>query len=67
MQEKCGVLWLKTDKNGGKYFSGIIGGKPVVIFKNKNKNSEKHPDYIVYPQQSKDSLPSRDDDNEVPF
>lgn len=62
--EKIGALWIKDGKQG-KFMSGIIGGKPVLVFKNTRKNSPKHPDYEVFKGQSRDELPAQNDD--VPF
>ncbi len=67
MQEKCGALWEKTDKNGVKFFYGITGEKPVIIFANKYKQANNHPDYLVYPGQDKTNLPPKDEGQEVPF
>ena len=64
--EKIGVLWLKDGKSG-KFMSGIIGGKSVLIFKNIRKNKPGHPDYEVFKGQSRDELPPKKDDSEVPF
>jgi uncharacterized protein (DUF736 family) len=44
---EIGALWLKTSPKGQPYMSGKIDGKAVVIFKNKKKTNEKHPDYRV--------------------
>ena len=42
-------LWLNQSKTTGeKYFSGNLGGAKVLIFKNKHKTEEKHPDYQLY-------------------
>ncbi len=66
MEEKIGALWLKKDKNGQDFFSGIIGGKSVLVFKNKYKEANNHPDYLVYPGQ--DKIPKKKDPgNEIPF
>jgi len=49
--DKIGALWLKEDKNGKKYMSGEIelNGEKVniLIFKNKYKKKDSHPDYII--------------------
>jgi uncharacterized protein (DUF736 family) len=46
-----GACWLKESKNGNKYMNGCIelNGKKTyfVIFKNKKKTEDKHPDYII--------------------
>ena len=65
--EKIGALWSKTDKNGAKFFSGIIGGKSVIIFANKYKQASNHPDYLVYPGQDREKLPPKDEGQEIPF
>ncbi len=36
--EKIGALWLKDGKSG-KFMSGVIGGKNVLIFKNTRKQA----------------------------
>ena len=46
--EKLGALWLKTSKNGTKFMSGKIGEQRVVVFKVKEKRSDKHPDYEIF-------------------
>jgi hypothetical protein len=64
--EKIGALWIKEGKNG-KFMSGIIGGKSVLIFKNSRKNNPKHPDYEVFKGQDRDELPPKEDEDSVPF
>jgi len=44
---ELGALWLKKSHKGVVYMSGTIDGKSVVVFKNKNKNNDKQPDYRV--------------------
>jgi hypothetical protein len=66
---KLGALWEKEGKNG-KYFSGTVSGKPVVIFSNSYKENEKQPDWIVYEGKGKPEgyqTPYKDDESEVPF
>lgn len=46
--EKLGALWLKTSKNGMKFMTGKIGEQRIVIFKVKEKRSDKHPDYEIF-------------------
>ena len=67
MQDKIGALWQKNTKGGDIFFSGIIGGKSVIIFANKYKQSDKHPDYLVYPGQDRGKLPPKDEGQEIPF
>jgi len=64
--EKCGALWEKKTKQGDTFFSGIIDGKPVIIFKNKYKQASNHPDYLVYPGQEREKLPPKDE-GQIPF
>lgn len=45
-------LWASESKTGEKYLKGTVslpsGTKlDVLIFKNKNKSSDKHPDYLL--------------------
>lgn len=66
--EKIGSLWEKDGKNG-KYFSGVIGGKNVVIFQNSYKQGNQ-PDWIVYPGKGKPDnykSPYDKDEEDVPF
>lgn len=56
--DKIGALWLKDGPNG-KFMSGVIGGKPVLVFKNKYKKQDNHPDYNVFAGQSKTELPDK--------
>jgi len=65
--DKIGALWLKTGKDGKKFMSGVIGGKQVLVFKNERKNAENHPNYQVFDPGNKTDLPSKPDDEEVPF
>lgn len=47
-------LWLSETKDGEKYFSGTLGtGAKVLIFKNKFKKEDSHPDYQLYIGQNK--------------
>lgn len=50
--DKIGALWGKTSKNGEFFLSGIIEkgcepGTRIVVFKVKEKSSEKAPDYKI--------------------
>lgn len=47
MIELC-ALWQKEDKNGNTFFTGSLNGLDVIVFHNKHKTSDKHPDYRVY-------------------
>lgn len=44
---EIGALWKKTSAKGTVFLSGVIDGKNVVAFENKDKRSEKQPDYRV--------------------
>ena len=41
-------LWISKTKTGEAFFSGYMGNAKVLIFKNKYKESDKHPDYKMY-------------------
>lgn len=62
--EKLGALWLKKSKNGEGFLTGEVSGVKVVVFKNKYKETEAHPDYIVY--KSIPKAPETNDDD-MPF
>ncbi len=63
--EKIGALWLK---DGGKFMSGVIGGKNILIFKNTRKQAgDKYPDYEVFNPGQRDELPPKEDNEEVLF
>ncbi len=71
--EKIGALWLKDGKKG-KFMSGTIGGKSVLIFKNSRKQAgDKFPDYEVFKGQERTDLPpksqeeAQQENDSVPF
>lgn len=43
---EIGALWIK-EKNGKRWMSGKINGQYVVVFRIKDKKSEKSPDFRV--------------------
>lgn len=51
--DKLGALWLKSCPQG-EYFSGEINGQKIVVFPNGYKQSEKHPDWIIYKSTPRD-------------
>ena len=67
---KCGAFWIRKDKSGNSYLTGVIENDslpstekiPVVVFKNKKKESEKQPDYLMFLSEPK---PQKDED--APF
>lgn len=46
-EDKIGALWFKQ-KNGKDYFTGEVNGQKIVVFQNGFKQSDKHPDYVIY-------------------
>jgi uncharacterized protein (DUF736 family) len=78
--DRAGALWLKTDKNGNKFLSGVIerdkipqgGNVRITIFKNKSKSKDTHPDYHIFLDESIPKLSPKDEpkiprDDDVPF
>lgn len=70
--KNIGALWLK-EKNGRKYFSGVVepNGKDgpklrVMVFKNEKKDSDKHPDYRIVTDDNAEPSDSREEPT-VPF
>ena len=57
-------LWEGTTKSGDTYFSGYLGKAKVLIFKNKHKKDEKHPDYIIYLDEKKDDKKQNNNSNQ---
>ena len=45
--DKIGALWVKTSERGD-YMTGEINGQKIVVFTNGYKQSDKHPDYVIY-------------------
>ena len=72
---KLGAFWLKKDKNGNSYMSGMIDNDslphtekiPVVLFKNTRKSEEKQPDYLLYLSEPREEKPKKIDEDDVPF
>lgn len=67
-----GALWINESKAGNKYMAGQIevDGKKIkiVVFKNKFKEEEKHPDYRIFPSQPKEAQGTKDDfQDDIPF
>lgn len=66
--DKVGALWKRVSKKGEDFFTGIVGGQSVVIFKNNRKNKPNQPDYEVFKGQDRTELPPKDQtEEEVPF
>lgn len=53
--EKVGALWFRTSGKGTEYFTGDINGLKVVVFQNKHKTTEKHPDWVIYKSTPRDA------------
>ena len=53
-EDRIGALWLKTGPKGD-YFTGEVSGQKIVVFQNGYKESEKHPDWVVYKSKPRDA------------
>lgn len=62
-KKELGVLWKKESKaSGQKYLTGTINLKelgfdedvPVIVFSNKNKQKDTHPDLRIYLSEKRD-------------
>jgi len=51
----------RTGKNNEAFLSGKIFDEKVLAFKNKRKESDRHPDYIVMAPAEEITPPSDDD------
>lgn len=69
MENNIGALWLNESKKGAKYMSGMVevnGVKQkIVVFKNKYKEEDKHPDYRIFASQPRGEKDEFEDD--IPF
>ena len=55
-ERELGALWLKEGKKG-KYFYGKINDVECVVFKNNHRETDKHPHYIIYKSQPRETQP----------
>lgn len=66
-EDSIGALWDNETKAGEQYFSGSIeirGEKyKIVVFKNKYKEKDTHPDWRILPSQPRSNPP----DSDIPF
>ncbi len=66
--ERIGGLYIKKSKEGNTYLSGKIREEKVLVFKNKNKKTDKHPDYVVMlPSEKEPGQEGQDQGDDVPF
>lgn len=42
-----GGLWINESQSGNKYMTGYLGNLKIMIFRNKFKTEDKHPDYVM--------------------
>lgn len=48
MLTEIGGLWVKHNKNGEEYYTGRLGNSNLILFKNKNKKTDKEPEFRLY-------------------
>ena len=51
--ERLGALWIKKNKKGEAFLSGVFLNKNIFILKNKFKKNEKSPDYQIFLKENK--------------
>jgi len=57
-EDERGALWIKSSARG-EFFSGIIDGEAVVVFRNDKKApGSKAPDYLVLKAKPRDQAPA---------
>lgn len=52
--DKLGALWQRTSAKGVVYMTGEVGGQKIVIFANGHKETDKHPDWVIYKSKPRD-------------
>jgi len=57
---EIGAFWEKTSKKGTVYLAGKINGENVVCFRNKDKKTDKHPDWRVLKSVPRSDAPPTD-------
>ncbi len=45
---EIGALWISEARTGRAYLSGRLGNARLLVFRNKFKETDKHPDYKVF-------------------
>lgn len=50
---QLGGLWLNESRGGEKYMVGYLGNLKLLVFKNKYKENDTQPDYIMYVDEKK--------------
>jgi hypothetical protein len=66
------AFWKKESKNNRTYYQRKIGNGRLLLFKNDRKESEKHPDLILYivaenSKQNGQTKPEIGQEDDVPF
>jgi len=66
------AFWKKTSKNDRTYYQGKLGNGRLLLFKNEKKETEKHPDLILYMVPENEKKEDRDQVNpegepDIPF
>jgi hypothetical protein len=49
LKPAVGFLYEKRDKNEETYYNGSYYNRPIMIFKNRFKKEDKHPDWTIFP------------------
>jgi hypothetical protein len=66
-------VWRNETRDGEEYWSGYLGNSKLLIFKNKYKKEDRHPDLRVYvaPKEKKKEEGQQQShsysENEIPF
>ena len=46
--ENVGAGWKRLANSGNGYYALVVGGEKFLMFPNKNKKEDKHPDFTIH-------------------
>jgi hypothetical protein len=56
---RLGGLWERRSRAGDPYLGGVLGGGELLVFRNRQKSSDRDPDFVVYLAARREREPAR--------